>query len=395
METNAGVGMSHHRNPRIAGREAAEKALEAAGTKRPDFVFMFASVGYDQRTLLDAVREATDRAPLFGGSGEGIIAGAEADESNFSVAVMVISSNELRFSNAIATNLKEDSEGAGRTIARAMKGKVGADTLGLIVLGDGLTLNFDRFVAGLEGELKFDRLLPIFGGTSADNWELKRTYQYCDDQIASDGVACALLSGSARVAWSVNHGCLPIGGERKVTRCDGNVIYEIDGKPVLEVLKEYLVGEEIDNWSRAVVNLCFGFKAPQHMKDYDEYLIRFMPARDDKAGSITISTEVTEGTSIWMTRRDHEKIAAGIDRIADEIKATIGNQRPKMVFQFDCAGRGKVVLRDQQKLQLLETLQRKVQPDVPWMGLYTYGEIGPVGERNCFHNYTAVVLAVY
>jgi hypothetical protein len=395
MGTYAGVGMSHHRNPRVAGREAAEKALEAAGIKRPDFVFMFASVGYDQRALLDAVREATGRAPLFGGSGEGIIAGAEADESNFSVAVMVISSNELRFTNSIATNLKEDSEGAGRTIARALKREVGADTLGLIVLGDGLTLNFDRFLAGLEGELKLDRLLPIFGGTSADNWELKRTYQYCDDQIASDGVASALLSGSARVAWSVNHGCLPIGGERKVTRCDGNVIYEIDGKPVLEVLKEYLVGDEIDNWNRAVVNLCLGFKAPRHMKDYDEYLIRFMPARDDKAGSITISTEVTEGTSIWMTRRDHEKIAAGIDRIADEIKATIGNQRPKMVFQFDCAGRGKVVLRDQQKLQLLETLQRKVQPDVPWMGLYTYGEIGPVGERNCFHNYTAVVLAVY
>ena len=395
MRTNAGVGMSHDRNPRMAGREAAEKALAAAGIERPDFVFMFASVGYDQRTLLDAVRETTGRAPLFGGSGEGIIAGAEADESNFSVAVMAISSDELRFSNAIATDLKQDSEGAGRKIARTLKGKVEADTLGLIVLADGLTFNFDRFVAGLEGELKLDRLLPIFGGTSADNWELKRTYQYCDDQITSDGVACVLLSGAARVAWSVNHGCLPIGGERKVTRCDGNVIFEIDGKPVLDVLREYLVGEEIDNWSKAVAHLCFGFKVPQHMKDYDEYLVRFMPARDTKAGSITISTEVTEGTSIWMTRRDHEKIADGIDRIAAEIKATIGNQRPKMVLQFDCCGRGKVVLRDQQKLELLETLQRNVQPDVPWLGLYTYGEIGPVAEQNCFHNNTAVVLAVY
>jgi hypothetical protein len=395
MGTNAGVGMSHHRNPSVAGREAAEKAMAAAAITRPNFVFMFASVGYDQRALLDAVREVTDRAPLVGGSGEGIIAGAEADESNFSVGVMVISSSELRFNNAIATNLKEDSEGAGRTIARAMKGSVDTDTLGLILLADGLTFNFDRFVAGLEDELKLDRLLPIFGGTSADNWQLKRTYQYCDDRITSDGVACALLSGSARVAWSVRHGCVPIGSERKVTRCDGNIIYEIDNKPVLDVLKEYLVGDEIDNWNKTVVNLCVGFKAPERMKDYDEYLIRFMPARDDKAGSITISTEVTEGTSIWMTRRDYEKIAAGVDRMANEIKAMIGNQRPKMVFQFDCAGRGKVVLRDQQKLQLLEALQRKVQPDAPWMGLYTYGEIGPVGDRNCFHNYTAVVLTVY
>jgi hypothetical protein len=387
--------MSHHRNPKVAGREAAERALAVAGIERPDFVLMFASVGYEQRALLDAVRGATGGAPLVGGSGEGIIAGAEADESNFSVAVMAIVSDELRFKNAIASGLNADSESVGRTIARELAREVQPDSLGLIMLGDGLSLNFDRFAGGLERELQLDRMLPLFGGTSADNWELKRTYQYCNDQITSDGVACVLLSGSARLAWAVNHGCLPIGGERKVTRCSSNIIYEIDGKPVLDVLKEYLVGDEIDNWSQAVVNLCMGFKAPDQMKDYDEYLIRFMPARDDKAGSITISTEVSEGDSIWMTRRDHEKISAGITRIGDEIKAAIGDRVPKMVFQFDCAGRGKVVFRDQQKTQLLTMLQQKLPPDVPWMGLYTYGEIGPIGESNCFHNYTAVVLAVH
>src|SRR5215831_6789576 len=109
MGTKAGVGMSHHRNPKIAGREAVEKALAAASIEQPDFVFMFASVGYEQRALLDAVREATGGAPLAGGSGEGIIAGAEADESNFSVAVMAISSDELRFKNVLASGLKEDS----------------------------------------------------------------------------------------------------------------------------------------------------------------------------------------------------------------------------------------------------------------------------------------------
>jgi hypothetical protein len=395
MGTNAGVGMSHHRNPKAAGREAAERALAAAGIDRPDFVFMFASVGYEQRVLLDAVRAATGGAPLAGGSGEGIIASAEADESNFSVAVMTIGSDELSFKNAIASGLKADSEAAGRIIAHNLAREVRPDTLGLIVLGDGLSLNFDRFAAGLESELQLDRQLPLFGGTTADNWELKQTYQYCDDQITSDGVACVLLSGSARLAWSVNHGCVPIGGERKVTRCSGNVIYEIDGTPVLDVLKEYLVGDEIDNWSKAVVNLCMGFKAPEQIKGYDEFLIRFMPARDDKAGSITIATEVKEGDSIWMTRRDHEKISAGVERIGKEIKAAIGDGAPKMVFQFDCAGRGKTVFRDQQKIQLLATLQRKIGPTVPWIGLYTYGEIGPVGERNCFHNYTAVVLAVH
>src|SRR5260370_27290101 len=97
--------MSHHRNPKVAGREAAERALAAAGIDRPDFVFMFASVGYEQRALLDAVRVATGGAPLAGGSGEGIIAGVEADESNFSLAVLIISSPQLKFQNANASRL--------------------------------------------------------------------------------------------------------------------------------------------------------------------------------------------------------------------------------------------------------------------------------------------------
>src|SRR3979490_2709990 len=169
MGTNAGVGMSHHRNPKVAGREAAERALATAGIDRPDFVFMFASVGYEQRALLDAVRVAPGVAPLAGGSGGGVIAGVEADESNFSVAVMTIRSDELNFKNAIASGLKADSEATARPIAHNLARELQPDTLGLIVLGGGLSMNFDRFAAGLESGLQVDRHLPLFGGTSADN----------------------------------------------------------------------------------------------------------------------------------------------------------------------------------------------------------------------------------
>ena len=63
MGIQAGVGMSHHRNPRVAGQEAARQALEQAGVDKPDFVFMFATVGYNQQALLQAVRQATGGAP--------------------------------------------------------------------------------------------------------------------------------------------------------------------------------------------------------------------------------------------------------------------------------------------------------------------------------------------
>ena len=64
MTTTAGVGMSRHHNPNVAGREAAEQALKKAGVERPDFVFMFASIGYDQHSVLRAVRDTTGGAPL-------------------------------------------------------------------------------------------------------------------------------------------------------------------------------------------------------------------------------------------------------------------------------------------------------------------------------------------
>src|SRR5919205_3343856 len=87
MTTTAAVGMSRNHNPSVAGREAAQQALEKAGVAKPDFVFMFASIGYDQHSLVRAVRETTGGAPLSGCSGEGTINGDDADESNFSVLV--------------------------------------------------------------------------------------------------------------------------------------------------------------------------------------------------------------------------------------------------------------------------------------------------------------------
>src|SRR5215208_4702011 len=96
LATRAGVGMSRHLNPNVAGREAAEQALQKAGISKPDFVFMFASIGYDQHSVLRAVRETTGGSPLSGCSAAGTINGDDADESGFSVVVTAITSEELR-----------------------------------------------------------------------------------------------------------------------------------------------------------------------------------------------------------------------------------------------------------------------------------------------------------
>jgi hypothetical protein len=407
MTIQAGVGMSRDHNPNVAGREAAEQALEKAGVERPDFVFMFASIGYDQHSLVRAVREATGGAPLTGCSAEGTIDGKDADESNFSVLVTAISSDELRWHNGIASGLVEDDTRAvGQQVAKDLLPHLSAETIGLFVFPDGRVEfglsrdTLDNFFAGLQENLPSERFLPMWGGGAggafADINTASTPHQYCDDEVISGGVSYALLSGEAQASWAISHTVIPIGGERKVTRSKGNVIHEIDNKPAVEVLKEYLPEHALADdrdWLDYAVSLALCFRAPSYMKD-EEFVVRGVPAVKMADGSIIVQTEVQEGTSVWFSSRDKEKLATGLDRMAAQIKEQLGGENPKLVLQFECATRGKDMLREQEKLQYLRHFRRSVDPDVPWAGYYCAGEIGPVEEHNNYHLYTAVVLAL-
>src|SRR5918994_7573403 len=206
MSIKAGVGMSRHHNPIIAGREAAEQALEKAGVAKPDFVFMFGSFGYDQHSLVQTVREATGGAPLTGCSVEGTINGDEADESNFSVVVTAISSDELQWTNGIVPGLEDEPRAVGKQLAQHLLPNLSADAIGLFVFPDGLTDYLEPFFAELEENLPRDRFLPLWGGGAGNNVGVEPTYQYCDDEVISGGVSYALLSGKAQAGWAISHG---------------------------------------------------------------------------------------------------------------------------------------------------------------------------------------------
>jgi hypothetical protein len=80
-----------------------------------------------------------------------------------------------------------------------------------------------------------------------------------------------------------------------VTRCQGNIIYEIDGKPILEVIKEYIPDPDlVANWYRYALTLALCFKAPEYFED-EEYIVQGIPRINGDDGSVTIQTEVSEG----------------------------------------------------------------------------------------------------
>ena len=107
MGTRVGVGFSRLRNPEAAGREAVSAALAQAGVDKPDFVFLFATVGYDQERLVRAVRQTAQGAPLCGCSAEGTIVGDNINETNFAVAVMTVCSDAFYFMNGLTKGFEK------------------------------------------------------------------------------------------------------------------------------------------------------------------------------------------------------------------------------------------------------------------------------------------------
>jgi hypothetical protein len=391
MGTQAGVGISHDRHPVRAAQAAVAQALKAASITQPDFVWLFASLGYDPEKLVHTVRDATGYAPLIGCSGQGVIAQGETDESSFSVSVMVIQSDELRFTNYATAHTELSFEQVGTTIGEQLAPTIGDDAIALFLFTDGLTLNFDRLAAGLQSRLNLSQPLPILGGASGSDADMQVTYQFCDDQVLTEGTVVSLLSGQARVAWSSNHGCVPIGIPYEITKAEGNLIYELDHRPVFEVLRQYLTETDIEQWNRMIVSFCFGLPVPGHA----DLTIRYLPRKDEVAGSVMLQTEVQVGSKIWVMRRDQAAIVAGTAQLAQDLKHQLQGQTPKLVFQFDCYGRGRSVFTEQQKTAMQHQLQQDIGPAVPWMGFYSHGEIAPIGEQNAFHNYTLVLTAIY
>ena len=139
-----------------------------------------------------------------------------------------------------------------------------------------------------------------------------------------------------------------------------------------------------------------GFKLPDSVtEDYGQFFLRAMMSKDDQTGAVTVPTEVSQDETFYMTRRDYGLMVNGINRLGHQIKQQIGDKQPKLVFQFECCGRGKVFIREEQQSALLKSLRETVGSDVPWLGFFTYGEIGPLAGINQVHNYTCVMAAIY
>ncbi len=387
---SAGVGTSTALDSEQAGAEAAKTAMEHLESGSCDFVLVFGGMGYEHRGLLRGVRSVTGNAPLVGCSTQGVVGSRWARESPRAVAVMALRSRDLTFTHGVCEGLSRDSYEVGRKIGRDLLASPPDHPVVLFCVYDPLTgVNVDRLLGGLESV----RSIPVVGGAASQPWgRFVETRQYFDGEPLQDAAACVLVSGAATAEIGVTHGAVPLGMEATITRAEGNIIYEIDGRPAYRAWRDQVSAQD-DFSTEDTAQWAIGIRPAEILQgDYEGCVTRSLFKVDPESGSIYLQSEIPEGSRVVFHRRTFEAVIDRAARMGERLGQRIGDRSPYFALSFECGARSSPFLGHPGALDELCRVQAAIGAasgaEIPWLGMYAWGEIAPLGGRNYFHNYT-------
>jgi hypothetical protein len=375
-----GVGLSSNRSALQAGRAAAQGALKQGEIKDCDMVFLFATLSYEARELLAVVRESTGRAPLLGCTVTSLSVGKQGQDASPAVAVVAFKSDELTWRTAAAPGAPDSWRSAGSGLGRLLDGPA-REPGALWLFCDGLRFDWPEFRAGLSTVFGDEAGCPLVGLAAGSGAEMKRTLQFHGDEVLAGGAAVALMRGRASVATAAEPFGRAVGLPLAVTRVRGDRVLELDGKPALEALAEYLGTELLSRPLSALPWLALELSAVDG--EGGPAVVRAIRDADPESGSIRVSSEVRAQTRVRLMLRDRDRLLAAPGRLGNRLAA--GAPAHFAMFGGCAMGRAGLLLGDD-RLELGAELQRVAGSGVPWLALNGYGVLSPVEGRSEIHN---------
>ena len=358
--------------------EAAARAELGLGGAPADVAVVFAggvNLAHAEEGMA-AVAERLRPAAAIGCGAQGVLGEAREVELG-GVAVWAAS---LGDGTAEAFALEADQEEGGALTVRGVPDLDQADALVLLV--DPFSFPVEPLLATLaEGH----RGLPVVGGLASVRSDAG-TLLGAGGTIGAGAVGLA-LSG-VRVAACVSQGARPIGPEMAITAGEGNVIHELAGKPAVARLQEAITELSPADRELAARGLLLGLVVDPNKPEYErgDFLVRGILSADAESGAIAVGERIRVGQAVRLQVRDaasaDEDLAAAVDRgLAD-----LGT-KPAGALLFTCNGRGSHMFAtpDHDARVLADAT------GAPAAGFFCAGEIGPVGDRNFVHGFTATM----
>jgi hypothetical protein len=362
-----------------------DTALDAGRDGPQTLVLVFADRSCDSTGWLSEILAAYPRSVVIGCSTAGEILGERIEDDTVTVAVAQFEHTAVALAAAPLPDI-----GSSYMAGQALAGQLHRDDLrSVFVLSTGLNVNGSELVRGIDAGLAADVI--VTGGLAADGPRFEHTWVIVDSELRSGYVTAVGLYGDhVRVGHGSRGGWEIFGPERRVTRSDGNILYELDGRPALELYKRYL-------GDLAAGLPATGLRFPLALRDSAEsekQLVRTIVAVDEADQSMTFAGDLPQGWMARLMRANFDQLICGAEEAAMLAAAPTGDVLgDRLAIAVSCVGR-RMVLGESTEEEVEATLDI-LPAGTRQIGFYSYGELSPFATGSCdLHNQTMTLTMV-
>jgi hypothetical protein len=373
----------------LSWSENAGWASAPADRCKADLVFFFGTrpalkSGERYREL----RAMFPDAHILGCSTGGQIRNEDITDDEIAAAAIRFDATRLRAVSEHAPT-PESSRACGEAIGTAL---AAPDLAGVFVLSDGLNVNGSELVAGIIRAV--GERVAVTGGLAGDGADFQETLVGADCAPRKHLVAAVGFYGPAvRIGHGSAGGWDEFGPRRRITRSRGNVLFEFDGEPALDLYERYLGPDDAKGLPGSGLLFPLRIFDPER-PDHD--IVRTILAVDRDARSMTFAGDVPEGWTAQLMRGNFDRLAAGAAQAARQAAEAVAEKRAgdQVAILVSCIGRR--LLMGQHIADELEAASAEFGPQVPQLGFYSYGEISPhrVSGVCELHNQTMTVTTI-
>ena len=186
----------------------------------------------------------------------------------------------------------------------------------------------------------------------------------------------------------ISQGCTPIGETWTLTKVEQNIIHEIGNRPAYQVLAETFNQLSEEDQKRARGNIFIGLVVNEYLDDFGrgDFLIRNLIGADAKSGSIAVAALPRLGQTVQFQRRSADAANEDMKQLLARAKEQLRGGTIYGGCLCSCNGRGRGLFGEPN--HDAHMVQQRFGP-FGLAGFFCNGEIGPVGEKNFLHGYTA------
>lgn len=347
-------------------------------------VFMTPRFFPHAKQILETLRVHA-RIPLLAGcSSTALVAGSEELEENPGIVLALYSLPGAKL-DGIYFMQTQVEEADGQTYWQDLTKIPAKETNGWLTFIDPFHLDSESWLRTWNESYAG---VPVYGGLSSGVFADQVTQIYLNGDVYEEGGVAISVGGDVKLAGVISQGCTPIGDTWTLTRVEQNLIHKIANRPAYEVLSETVNHMSPDEQKKVRGNLFIGLVVNEYLDDFHrgDFLVRNLLGGDPQTGVLAVGAMPRAGQTMQFQRRDAEAATEDMNELLGRTHIELGGATVYGGCLCCCNGRGKHLFGESgHDAQLVQ----KQFGGIGLSGFFCNGEIGPVGQKNFLHGYTA------